>query len=65
MEDLLLVLDRGREAGIVRRVGWAARRLGIPEESVRQLFWLVLELCGAAVGEESGDEGWGESVGPR
>lgn len=41
----LPTLDPGHEAAVVRRAAEAARRLGLPEEDVRHLFWLVVDLC--------------------
>lgn len=41
----LLPVDPVREAAIVRRAGEEARRMGLPEEAVRAVFWGVLDCC--------------------
>lgn len=40
-----VVRDPRREAEVLRRAAAEARTLGLPEESVRQLFWKVVESC--------------------
>jgi chorismate mutase/prephenate dehydratase len=43
----LPVLDPAREAAVVRRAAARARKLGLPAEEVRRLFWQVIALCRA------------------
>ena len=38
-------VDPGREAKVLRRAGELARREGLPEEAVRDVFWRVVALC--------------------
>lgn len=45
-------LDTGREAAVIRRAVENGRRLGLPEEPVRQLFWTLVGLCRSAQLEE-------------
>jgi chorismate mutase len=39
------LVDPGQEAAVVRRVAEQARERGIDEESVRQIFWNLIELA--------------------
>lgn len=41
----LPVLDTAREARVVRWAAARARDLGIPQESVRALFWGIIAMC--------------------
>lgn len=41
-------LDPGREAAVIRRATETGRRLGLPEEPVRELFWTLVGLCRTA-----------------
>ncbi len=52
----LPVLDPAREARVVGRAAAAARRLGLPEEEVRDIFWGVVHLCRTAQREAEGSE---------
>jgi chorismate mutase / prephenate dehydrogenase len=38
-------LDPGQEATVVRRAVAHARELGLPEEPLRQIFWILVGLC--------------------
>jgi chorismate mutase len=40
----LPILDPRREAAVIRRAMEAARRHGLPEEPVREIFWQVIGL---------------------
>jgi chorismate mutase len=40
----LPILDPQREAAVIRRAMEAARSHGLPEESVREIFWQVIGL---------------------
>lgn len=44
----LPTLDPTREAQVVSAVARHARRVGLPEEAVRDLFWQVVALCRSA-----------------
>ncbi|MEK9506935.1 prephenate dehydratase domain-containing protein [Gemmatimonadota bacterium Y43] len=46
-----LLRDPAREAEVLRHAAAEARAVGLPEESVRQLFWRVIETCHPAVSE--------------
>jgi chorismate mutase len=37
-------LDPGQEAGVIRRAGELARERGLPEDDVRQIFWLLVGM---------------------
>lgn len=37
-------LDPAREAAVVRRAGSLARAAGLPEDPVRELYWIILSL---------------------
>jgi chorismate mutase len=37
-------LDPGQEAGVIRRAGELARGAGVPEDEVRQIFWLLIGM---------------------
>lgn len=37
-------LDPAREAAVVRRAGSLARAVALPEEPVRELYWIILAL---------------------
>ncbi len=41
----LAVLDPRREAQVVASVARHARQAGLPEESVRDIFWPVVAMC--------------------
>jgi chorismate mutase len=41
----LPMLDPAREARVVRWAAARARELGIPQESVRALFWGIIAMC--------------------
>ncbi len=41
----LPLLDPSREAAVVRRATTLAREAQLPEESVRAVFWPLVELC--------------------
>jgi chorismate mutase len=45
-------LDPAREVAVVRGAVERARRLGLPEEPVRELFWILVRLCREAQLEE-------------
>ena len=45
------VLDPGREAAVVRRVGELARQRGLDGEAVRDIFWQLIEMARTAQGE--------------
>jgi chorismate mutase len=45
-------LDPAREVAVVRSAVERARRLGLPEEPVRELFWILVRLCREAQLEE-------------
>lgn len=38
-------LDPGREAAVIRRAVESGRRLGLPAEPVRELFWTLVGMC--------------------
>lgn len=38
-------LDPAREVAVVRGAVERARRLGLPDEPVRELFWILVRLC--------------------
>ncbi len=41
----LATLDPRREAQVVASVAKHARRVGLPEEAVRDIFWPVVAMC--------------------
>jgi chorismate mutase len=45
LQRQLPVVDTAREAAVVRRAAEQARRAGIDDEPVRQLFWCLIELA--------------------
>lgn len=49
----LATLDTQREAQVVAAVARHARRVGLPEESVRDIFWPVVALCRRAQQDEA------------
>jgi chorismate mutase len=46
------VLDPSREAAVVRRAGALARRRGLDDEAVRDLFWRLIEMSRTAQGAD-------------
>jgi chorismate mutase len=38
-------LDPAREAAVVRGAVERARALGLPEEPLREIFWILVRLC--------------------
>ena len=38
-------VDPGREARVLRLAGERARKVGLPEEPIRDVFWRVVALC--------------------
>lgn len=46
------VLDPGREAAVIRHAVGAAREHSLPVEPVREIFWMVMQLCRTAQVEE-------------
>lgn len=54
-------LDPAREAEVVRRAGELARAAGLPEERVRQLFWVIIELSREVQREPTGADGTGDA----
>ena len=48
----LATLDTRREAQVVAAVARHARRVGVPEESVRDIFWPVVAMCRRAQQDE-------------
>ena len=40
--------DPAREAAVLRNVSEAARAAGVAEESVRDVFWCVIDMCRTA-----------------
>lgn len=49
----LATLDTRREAQVVAAVARHARRVGLPEESVRDIFWPVVAMCRRAQQDET------------
>lgn len=49
----LATLDTRREAQVVAAVARHARRAGLPEESVRDIFWPVVAMCRRAQQDET------------
>jgi len=49
----LATLDTRREAQVVAAVARQARRAGLPEESVRDIFWPVVAMCRRAQQDEA------------
>ena len=49
----LPTLDPRREAHVVAAVARYARREGLPEESVRDIFWPVVSMCRRVQQEEA------------
>ena len=49
----LAMLDTRREAQVVAAVARHARRVGLPEESVRDIFWPVVAMCRRAQQDEA------------
>jgi chorismate mutase len=49
----LATLDPRREAQVVAAAARLARQAGLPEESVRDIFWPVVAMCRRAQQEES------------
>ena len=49
----LATLDTQREAQVVAVVARHARRVGLPEESVRDIFWPVVAMCRRAQQDEA------------
>jgi chorismate mutase len=48
----LATLDPRREAQVVAAAARQARQAGLPEESVRDIFWPVVAMCRRAQQEE-------------
>lgn len=46
------VLDPEREAAVIRHAVGAARDRGLPVEPVREIFWMLMQLCRSAQVEE-------------
>lgn len=44
-EKQIAVLDTGREALVIRRVGDLARAVDLPVEDVRDIFWKIVYMC--------------------
>lgn len=42
------MLDPGREAAVIRHAVAAARDRDLPVEPVREIFWMLMELCRTA-----------------
>ena len=40
-------VDPGREAKVLRLAGERARKAGLPEEPVRDVYWRIVALCTA------------------
>jgi hypothetical protein len=38
-------VDPGREAKVLRLAGERARKAGLPEEPVRDVYWRIVALC--------------------
>ncbi|MEQ9569426.1 MAG: prephenate dehydratase domain-containing protein [Longimicrobiales bacterium] len=53
-DDGGLLRDPAREAAVLRRAAAEARARGLPEESVRQIFWRIVEACHPGVSEPTG-----------
>ena len=49
--DGAILRDPAREAEVLRNAAHEARAAGLPEESIRQLFWRVIEACHPVAGE--------------
>ena len=49
----LPTLDPAREVAVVTRAAENARSRGLPEEDIRQMFWLIIGLCRRAQSGES------------
>ena len=47
-------LDPAQEAAVIRRAATLAREAGLPEEDVRDVFWLIIGLTRRAEQEASG-----------
>lgn len=41
----LPLLDTGREAEVIRRIGESARQHHLPPDAVREIWWRVIGLC--------------------
>jgi chorismate mutase len=52
LERQLPVIDTAREAAVVRRAAEQARRAGIDDEPVRQVFWCLIELSRRSQADE-------------
>ena len=48
----LPILDPAREATVIREAVESARKLGLPDEDVRDIFWHVLKLSRSAQQED-------------
>lgn len=44
-ESTAATLDTHREAAVIRRAVESGRDRGLPEEAVRDLFWILVGLC--------------------
>jgi chorismate mutase len=44
-DNTAATLDTHREAAVIRRAVESGRRRGLPEEAVRDLFWILVGLC--------------------
>lgn len=49
----MATLDTRREAQVVAAVARHARRVGLPEELVRDIFWPVVAMCRRAQQDEA------------